>query len=257
MSLPNRNSGPMFVDRTLGIDLDRFVFDTDYFHGAYLDVAYETANVDPDDVIAHRAQVEARNKSFHTDVAMLRILQSMDEWRARDETYRTPEQHLNYIHAAMLTTDKIEVPKLFLPGAKAFVDQLADEGAFADGRAFFFTHGTQPTQLLKMIRAGLNEHPTVITKESDKGEYVKNKWQQRDVLFGSYVIQLLNGGLIIANSFAHGDDKLFDLPQEAQLFLKATGVRPIANHEELPGNVELIDDFEPMLRYLGSRSLRA
>lgn len=245
-----------FVDRTLGIDLDRFVFDTKYYFGIYLDVAYETANIDPDEVTAYRARVEAEKKSFHTDVALRTILDTMDDTRARDETYLTPEQHLNHIHAAMLTTDKIEVSKLFLPGAKAFIDRLASEGVFADGRAFFFTHGTEPGQLIKTIRAELNVHPIVITKDTDKGEYVKKKWVQKDVLFGGYVIRLLNGGQIVAERFAHGDDKLFTLPEDAQLFLKLPEGKEPPDAESLPNNVKVVDDFEPMLRYLGLNALK-
>ena len=256
MSVENGYPKTKFVDRVLGIDLDRFVFDTQYYFGIYLDVAYETAGIDPDEVIAYRARIEAEKKSFHTDLALSTILEKMDETRVRDETYLTPEQHLNHVHAAMLTTDKIDVSKLFLPGAKAFVDRIASEGAFRDGRAFFFTHGTQPGQLMKTIRAELNAYPIVITDDTDKGELIQQKWVQKDVLFGAYVIRLLNGGLIVAERFAHGDDKLFTLPEDAQLFLKVAEGKEPPDAESLPNNVEVVDDFEPMLRYLGLNALK-
>ncbi len=246
------------VTKTLGIDLDNFIMDTPQYHELYIGVCHSVAGINPDDIEAERHEIEKQQKSFHTDSTVIKLLETMDKNRVRDDSYMSPERYLDAIHVSMvkLCEDPEVRETLYKPGAKAFIETLNREGAFARGEAFVLTHGVESSQLTKIASLGLSDLLCVITDDVRKG-VLAGSWRLND----TYVIPTRQGVTIIADEFALGDDKTVsfrkfpDFSQKARGFLIPVEGRA-SSKGDIPDNVEKIVGFEPLLRYLGFTAIK-
>lgn len=246
------------VKRTLAIDLDNVVLNTPMYHQEYLGVAEFVAGVEREEMERRRELVEREQRSFHTDLALLEVLEQMDADRPRDSRYRSPQALLLSIQATMISDcHEPEVrDKLYMPGAHDFIERLIMHGDFRDGRAFFLTHGVQASQMTKLSALGLSNFPYIITQDLAKGELISG-WREAN---GKYRVSTMQNIDIVADELALVDDKtvsMLGLPSSEDGvtgFLK--GLNRAQSLGDVAPNVERVKSFDPVLRYLGHTSLQ-
>jgi len=249
----------------LAIDVDRFLLNTDLFHDLYLKISYDVASIDPSEVNKIRLETETISedgikKSFHTDTALLELLEARDLTRGKDIYGTTPDQFMNEIHEQMvkLCNDEQVRKSLYLPGAKEFIDRLRREGVFERREAYLFTHGTEVLQLTKIAGLGLNDVLSVITDKPNKGEQLLNLRGDD----GLYRIPTRQGFIICTTEIGMGDDRGYNFRKFPSATEGARGYLKIAKGSEIEpwihdtDNIEVVDSFDNLLRYMGITALK-
>ena len=249
------------VEKIRLLDLDRHILDTELFHVFMREAAWEEARIAPEVLNECKTKKEAAGETLHTDELIRNILEERDlkERESGIIPEKTPDQQLQAVFAWILELCEYDDIResLFLPGAKEFIDELEESGAFERGESAFLTWGTDPLQLLKLMCLRMNKHPYNITQERAKGTYIADSRNED----GLYVFTTMNGLQISAKTVELYDDKASSfkgLPSEqegARGFWKLPPNQvPLPSQlGSVPENVKAVNTF-PSLR-LGSLAL--
>ncbi len=232
-----------YVPLAVAIDLDRHVLDTELFHTQVLRATQEETGLDPAVVEAVRAERRKQKIVFKSDLEIRALL--------GDES----GTQINRIFARTLRLcENPEVKDaLYLPGAKKFITDLEIHGAFERGEAFFFTHGTDPLQILKLIATDLNNHPYLTTEEERKVTVLSNSVNDKGVM----ELPMTAGNItIFAERILYLDDSLISysgMTGNIQGRLKPSPEKPLTAEERanIPPGVEIVDCFPHVTSNMG------